>query len=73
MAYYYAIPIFLTLLFAFCYLLVHALLGIFDRLNFFWDWWDGKRKRYPLLIGVEIVYFAAILYYIVYWELSGNV
>jgi len=25
-----------------------------------------------LLIGVEIAYFAAILYYIVYWELSGN-
>lgn len=73
MAYYYVIPIFLTLLFAFCYLLVHVMLGVFDRLNFFWDWCDDMRKAFSPLIGIEIAYFAAILYYIVYWELSGNV
>lgn len=73
MGYYYAIPVFLTLLFAFSYLLVHTLLAVFDRFNFFWDWWDRKRRAYPILIGIEIAYFAAILYYIVYWELSGNV
>ena len=73
MGYYYAIPTFLTLLFAFSYLLVHTLLAAFDRLNFFWDWWDRQRKAYPILIGAEIAYFGAILYYIVYWELSGNV
>ncbi|MDD3147636.1 MAG: hypothetical protein PHD82_10065 [Candidatus Riflebacteria bacterium] len=73
MAYYYIIPVCLTLLFAFSWGLVHTLLAIFDRLNFFWDWWDGQRRAFPILLGVEIAYFAAILYYIVYWELSGNV
>ncbi len=73
MAYYYIIPACLTLLFAFSWALVHTLLAVFDRLNFFWDWWDRQRKAFPILIGAEIAYFAAILYYIVYWELSGNV
>jgi hypothetical protein len=73
MGYYYVIPVFLTLLFTFCYLLVTVLMAVFDRLNFFWDWWDDKRRAFPFLIGVEFAYFAAILYYIVYWELSGNV
>jgi hypothetical protein len=54
-------------------MLVHLLLGIFDKLNFFWDWWDSKRKAIPALIAVELIYFAGILYYIVYWELSGSV
>jgi len=73
MGYYYIVPTFLTILFMFSYLLVHFMLGVFDRLNFFWDWWDDKRKAFPALIVVELAYFGAILYYIVYWELSGNV
>jgi hypothetical protein len=73
MAYYYIVPVFLTLVFIFSYLLVHLLLGFFDRLNFFWDWWDKLKKKIPALIVLEIAYFGAILYYIVYWELSGNV
>ncbi len=73
MGYYYIVPTFLTVLFVFSYLLVHTLLAAFDRLNFFWDWWDDRRKAFPPLIIVEIIYFGAILYYIVYWELSGNV
>ncbi|GAB4278771.1 MAG: hypothetical protein Kow0029_22310 [Candidatus Rifleibacteriota bacterium] len=72
MAYYYVVPSFLTGLFVFSYLLVHFLLAIFDRLNFFWDWWDDMRKAFPLLFLVELAYYGAILYYIVYWELSGN-
>jgi hypothetical protein len=67
------VPTFLTALFVFSYLLVHFLLAVFDRLNFFWDWWDTQRKKHPSMIVVEVAYFAAILYYIVYWELSGNV
>ena len=72
MFYYYIIPIILTVIFAFAYGLVHLLLALFDRLNFFWDWWDEKRKRFPFLIALEFVYFGLILYYIVYCELSGN-
>lgn len=72
MTYYYVIPLFLTALFVFSYLLVHFMLAVFDRLNFFWDRWDSLRKRYPILIGAELAYFGAILYYIVYWELSGS-
>ena len=72
MFYYYIIPIILTIVFAFSYLLVHLLLALFDRLNFFWDWWDELRKDYPILIGLEFIYFGLILYYIVYCELSGN-
>jgi hypothetical protein len=73
MNYYYAVPTFLTLLFVFSYLLVHILLAIFDKLNFFWDWWDDMRKKFPALIAIEVAYYVAVLYYIVYWELSGNV
>jgi hypothetical protein len=69
---YYAIPLFLTVLFAVAYLIVHLMLLCFDLLNPFWDWWDGLRKKYPFLIGAELIYFAAILYYIVYYELSGS-
>ncbi|GAB1351576.1 hypothetical protein MASR1M12_03060 [Erysipelotrichia bacterium] len=58
--------------FAFSWGLVYSA-GCYDQLNFFWDWWDRQRKAFPILLGVEIAYFAAILYYIVYWELSGNV
>jgi hypothetical protein len=73
MTYYYVVPTFLTALFIFSYLLVHFLLGVFDRLNLLWDWWDDIRKAHPWVIALELVYFGAILYYIVYWELSGNV
>ncbi|MCK9456679.1 MAG: hypothetical protein BWY02_00675 [bacterium ADurb.Bin157] len=72
MLYYYAIPFALTLLFAFAYLLVQIMLVLFDLLNPFWDYWDTIRKKYSILIGFEFIYFAAILYYIVYYELSGS-
>ncbi|NLV94432.1 MAG: hypothetical protein GX031_07790 [Candidatus Riflebacteria bacterium] len=72
MLYYYAIPFALTLLFAFAYLLVQIMLVLFDLLNPFWDYWDTIRKKYSILIGFEFIYFAAILYYIVYYELSGT-
>lgn len=72
MFYYYIIPLILTVVFIFAYMLVQVLLALFDRLNFFWDWWDELRKQYPFLICLEFVYFGLILYYIVYCELSGN-
>lgn len=72
MFYYYIIPLVLTALFTFSYMLVHLLLALFDRLNFFWDWWDNIRKQYPIVICLEFIYFGLILYYIVYCELSGN-
>lgn len=72
MSYYYIIPMILTVVYAFAYGLVHVLLALFDRLNFFWDWWDVKRKEYPFLVILEFIYFGLILYYIVYCELSGN-
>lgn len=72
MSYYYVVPAFLTVLFVFCCLFVRFMLAFFDRFNFFWDWWDSKRKAFPALIIVEIAYFGAILYYIVYCELSGS-
>lgn len=72
MLYYYAIPFALTLLFAFAYLLVQIMLVLFNLLNPFWDYWDTIRKKYSILIGFEFIYFAAILYYIVYYELSGS-
>ncbi len=72
MSYYYIVPLILTLVFAFSYLLVHLLLALFDKLNFFWDWWDEVRKNYPIVIIFEFIYFGLILYYIVYCELSGN-
>ena len=72
MFYYYVVPIILTVVFAFSYMLVHLLLALFDRLNFFWDFWDKQRKDYPFIIILEFIYFGLILYYIVYCELSGN-
>jgi hypothetical protein len=72
MLYYYAIPFALTVLFAFAYLLVQIMLMLFDLLNPFWDYWDTIRKKHSILIGFEFIYFAAILYYIVYYELSGS-
>ena len=72
MSYYYIVPIILTVVFAFSYALVHLLLALFDRLNFFWDAWYQIRKDYPFVIVFEFVYFGLILYYIVYCELSGN-
>lgn len=72
MLYYYAIPFALTVLFAFAYLLVQIMLMLFDLLNPFWDYWDTIHKKHSILIGFEFIYFAAILYYIVYYELSGS-
>lgn len=72
MFYYYIIPVILTIVFAFAYMLVQLVLALFDKLNFFWDWWDEQRKAYPFLIALEFIYFGLILYYIVYCELSGN-
>ena len=72
MQYYYIAPFFLTLVFVFSYWLVHLMLGIFDRANIFWDWWDKTKEAFPALFAMELVYYAAILYYIVYWELSGT-
>ena len=72
MFYYYIVPIILSVVFAFSYMLVHLLLALFDRLNFFWDFWDNLRKDFPFVIIIEFIYFGLILYYIVYCELSGN-
>lgn len=72
MSYYYIIPLILTIIFSFSYALVHLLLALFNKLNFFWDFWDKFRKDYPFVIVFEFIYFGLILYYIVYCELSGN-
>ena len=69
---YYLIPVVLTVLYAFAYGMVQLMLAFFDHLNFFWDWWDKQRKALPFLVILEFIYFGAILYYIVYCELSGN-
>ena len=72
MAYYYFIPCFLTMVFVASYWLVHGLLAVFDRLNFFWDWWDDLRRAWNPLAYVEFVILAGFVYYIVKWELSGT-
>lgn len=70
--FYYLIPLYLTVLYAFSYFLVFISLKVFDCCNSFWDKWEGFRKDFPPLIIVEIAYFGAVLYYIVYYELSGT-
>ena len=72
MQYYYIAPMFLTLVFIFSYWLVHIMLGLFDRLNPIWDLWDRWKEKAPPIVIIELAYYVAILYYIVYWELSGS-
>lgn len=48
------------------------MLGLFDRINPLWDLWDRWKEKFPAIVIIEFVYFGAILYYIVYWELSGT-
>jgi len=72
MAYYYVIPFFLTLVFVASYWLVNILLWIFDRLNFFWDWWDDLRRSFGPVAYLEVVILVGFVIYIVKWELSGT-
>ncbi|MBF0545538.1 MAG: hypothetical protein HQM08_13940 [Candidatus Riflebacteria bacterium] len=71
MLYYYIIPFYLTGVFLISYTVVRVMLSIFDFFNFFWDWWDKKRRQFPWLFLLEIAIIGAFIYYIVYWELSG--
>ena len=72
MLYYYVVPLYLTGVFLGSYFLVRMLLGIFDFFNFFWDWWDEKKRDYPIMGWLEYIILAAFVYYIVLWELSGT-
>ncbi len=72
MFYYYITPAYLTGIFVGSYALVHVLLVVFDYLNFFWDWWDDKKRDYPFMGYLEFVILAGFVYYIVRWELSGT-
>ncbi|GEM_PF-792035 len=71
MALYYIIPAYLTAVFVAAYWIVQILLTVFDALNFFWDWWDAKRKVYPLMAYSEFFILGGFVYYIVKWELTG--
>ena len=72
MFYYYLVPAFLTGVFLGSYALVRFLLEVFDWFNFFWDWWDERQKRYPVMLYLEYLILGAFVYYIIRWELSGT-
>lgn len=71
-SFYYAVPLYLTIIYAFSYFMVFISLKVFDCVNVFWDKWEGFRKAFPPLVIAELAYFGAVLYYIVYYELSGT-
>jgi len=71
MLYYYVIPAYLTGVFLVSYAIVRAMLTGFDLFNFFWDWWDRQRRAWPVMAWLEFVILGGLIYYIVYWELSG--
>ncbi|RCK79288.1 MAG: hypothetical protein OZSIB_0159 [Candidatus Ozemobacter sibiricus] len=72
MAYYYVVPFYLTAVFLVAYQVVSLMLRVFDFLNFFWDWWDTLRQRYPPVVLAEYAILIGFFYYIVKWELSGT-
>lgn len=72
MFYYYAVPTILTGIFLGSYFLVRFLLGVFDFFNFFWDWWDDRKRDFPSMGYAEFVILSGFVYYIVRWELSGT-
>lgn len=72
MFYYYIAPFYLTGVFLGSYLVVRVLLAMFDFFNFFWDWWDEKKRNLPFMLLFEIMILGGFVYYIVWWELSGT-
>lgn len=72
MLYYLLVPAYLTALFFACYWGVRGILRLFDKVNFFWDWWDDKKQHWPSMGYIEFVVLGLIVWYIVRYELQGS-